>query len=445
MGDSFRFRHVATRMTLVLGLAAMMLLLPAARAADAPPLPQDLQLYAGQAAVYSAPGAVKRVAVGNGSLLEVKILGTREIVVIASGHGDTSLQFWLADGSQRSVPVHISEGSSEQATHAVQTMLGDVEGLTVSQVGGNVVVTGSNLGSGDVARIEAIKKIYPQILNFTSTNAVEMKPMVMMQVRIMEFDKNAMNEIGIKWDTQVQGPVGGLLHDFQTNPYFRVIPPDPGLANLAQYPTRIPGTPSYFGIATTIGSKINLAMQTGNAWELATPQLSARSGGSADFLVGGEVPIATSSALGQTTVEYKDYGIKLHLEPVVSESGDISAKIETELSKIDPSVRVGNYVAFITRRANTELNVHGGETIVISGLVDASASKTIDKMPGLGQIPIIGELFKSRAFRANRTELVIFVTPYVVDARSESNKKLIDRSEEMKNEFRKTAGADIVD
>ena len=413
--------------------------------AESPQITDHVTMYAGQALVQSAPGPIKRIAVGDGKTLEVKNVGTRELVLIGQRAGDTSIQLWMASGEQRSISVHVTAGNGEQMAESVRQMLGNDPAFTVSAAGNNVVVTGSNLSPGQAAAVDSIHKLYPDVINLTSADPVAMKPTVLMQVRIMEFDKKAMHDIGIKWDTQVQGPVGGLLHDWQTNPYYRVIPPDPGLANLDKFPLRVPGTPSYFGIASTIGSKINLAMQTGNAWELATPQLSAKSGGAADFLVGGQVPIPTSSTLGTTTVEYKDYGIKLHLEPLVNANGDISAKIETELSKIDPSVMVGPYPGFITRRANTEMNVHEGETIVISGLIDANASNTLDKMPGLGQIPVLGELFRSRNFQANRTDLVVFVTPYVIDSQDQRNKDLIKHSDDLNQQFHQEVGTDIVD
>jgi pilus assembly protein CpaC len=275
-----------------------------------------------------------------------------------------------------------------------------------------------------------------------------------MQVRIMEFDKKAMHTIGIKWDNAIDGPTAGVAREWVTNPYYRVIPGTVGGLNGigASLPTNqagitpvpFPGTAGYLGLISSITSRINLAMQTGNAWELASPQLSARSGGTADFLVGGQVPIPTSSAFGQTTVEYKDYGIKVHVEPLVNAEGDISAKIETEISKIDPAVTVNGFPGFLTRRGNTELNVHEGDTIVISGLVDSNAAKTIDKVPGLGQVPVLGELFRSRAFQANRTDLVVFVTPYVIDANSKRNQDLIKHSDQLREDFRKNAGADIV-
>ena len=412
--------------------------------ADSPTIPEQITMYAGQALVQSAPGPFKRVAVGDGKLLEVKNVGKQELVLIAVKPGDTSMQLWMNDGSQRSITVHITAGNTAQVTEAVRQMLGDNKNITVTPIGNNVVVTGANLSAADVANIDAIHKVYPEVLNFATADPVGMQPMIMMQVRIMEFDKKAMHDIGIKWDDAIDGPAGGLVHEWQTNPYFRVLNADSTI-DPKLLPAHIPGTASYLGLITTIGSKINLAMQTGNAWELATPQLSARSGGTADYLVGGQIPIATSSLLGTVSVEYKDYGIKLHLEPVVNANGDISAKIETELSKIDPSVQVGPYPGFITRRANTELNVHEGETIVISGLVDANAANTMDKVPGIGQVPILGELFRSRQFQANRTDLVVFVTPYVIDPSSKRNQDLIKHSDDLKEDFRKSAGSDIVD
>jgi len=437
-----------------LAALALMAVCTSTALGNEPPVVGDqLNMYAGQALVQSAPGAVKRIAVGDGKMIEVKPVGTRELVFIASKAGDTSIQLWMSNGDQRSINVHITEGNSEQAAEAVRQMIGQSDDIQVNAVGNSVVVTGNNLPAGDVARVDAIKKVYPQVMNMTSANPVQMQPTVMMQVRIMEFDKKAMHNIGIKWDEAINGPSAGLAHEWQTNPYFRVFPGSPSVgsslptvAGVAQSaPLPISGTASYAGILTSITSSINLAMQTGNAWELATPQLSAKSGGSADFLVGGQVPVPTSSALGEVTVEYKDYGIKLHLEPVVNAEGDISAKIETELSKIDPSLVIQGYPAFLTRRANTEVNVHEGDTIVISGLVDSNAANTIDKLPGLGQIPVLGELFRSRSFQANKTDLVVFVTPYVIDAQSKKNKDLIKHSDDMRDGFKTETGTDIVD
>ncbi|MGN6739168.1 type II and III secretion system protein family protein [Dyella sp.] len=413
---------------------------PAARA-DAPVVPDAITMYAGQALVQNAPGPLTRVAVGDGKLMQVKVVGTREMVLIANQPGDTSLQLWMRNGERRSVSVHIGTGNNSQAAEMIGKLLASSEHIKSESIAGQVVLTGSNLTPEETAHIAAIKKLYPQVLDFTSANAVQMRPVVMMKVRIMEFDKKKLDELGIKWDSVIDGPAGGLTHNWITNPYFGVVRE----GSIFEGKPILPGTQSFLGIATSITSQINLMMQTGDAWELAAPQLAARSGGTADFLVGGEVPIPIRQAFGEVTVDYKPYGIKLHIAPVVNSSGDIATDIQTEISKIDPTINVLGYPGFLTRRAETQMNVHVGDTIVISGLVDSNASKTFDKVPGLGDIPVLGALFRSRNFQRNRTDLVMFITPTIVEASSPENRALIDKSNRLRDDLRKTAGSEIVD
>jgi pilus assembly protein CpaC len=453
--DTKKNAHYSFAILLVLALGSVMgSFVPAGAVhADATTIPDSITMYTGQALVQDAPGSLQRVAVGDGKMIQVKVLGARELVLIADKPGDTSLQLWMADGSQRSVAVHIVIGNSDQVSDLVRQLLGDGSPVAVNSVGGNVVLSGNNLSPQDVAHVAAIKKLYPQVLDFTNANAVDMKPMVMFQVRIMEFDKNVLNQLGIQWDSVINGPGAGLVHDFVTNPYYRLTSGTSssfggidGTGSAAELPLRVPGTASYFGLATSITSQINLLAQDGKAWELAAPELAARSGGVADFLVGGEVPIpVTGGVLGQTQVTYHDYGIKLHISPVVNSNGDIATDMSTEVSRIDPTVTVQGYPGFITRRAETQVNVHEGQTIVISGLVDALGSDAFNRLPGLGDLPVLGALFRSRNFQAKRTELVIFVTPIVVDPDSQKNKQMINRSNQMRDDLRKTVGSDIVD
>ena len=416
------------------------LTVPEARA-EAPVVPDAITMYAGQALVQNAPGPLTRVAVGDGKLMQVKVVGTREMVLIANQPGDTSLQLWMRNGERHSVSVHIGTGNNSQAAEMIGKLLASSEHIKSESIAGQVVLTGSNLTPEETAHIAAIKKLYPQVLDFTSANAVQMRPVVMMKVRIMEFDKKKLDELGIKWDSVIDGPAGGLTHNWITNPYFGVVRE----GSIFEGKPILPGTQSFLGIATSITSQINLMMQTGDAWELAAPQLAARSGGTADFLVGGEVPIPIRQAFGEVTVDYKPYGIKLHIAPVVNSSGDIATDIQTEISKIDPTINVLGYPGFLTRRAETQMNVHVGDTIVISGLVDSNASKTFDKVPGLGDIPVLGALFRSRNFQRNRTDLVMFITPTIVEASSPENRALIDKSNRLRDDLRKTAGSEIVD
>lgn len=404
-----------------------------ARPSTAPLLSQSMTLYAGEAAIRRVPGSLRRVAIGDGEIVSVFTVGRNELVFIGSKPGDTNVHLWLGDGSQRDISVSVGGGKSEGLAATVRELLGDAPGVGVRAVGANVVVTGSDIDPGMAARIAALQKVYPQILNLAGADPVGMRPMVRMDVSIMEFNKDAVEDLGIRWDSTISGPLGGLIRDATTNDYFRVLPKDEDTFQQIRdsLPKRLPGPQGYFGIATTIGSQINLLMSRGKAWVLAEPKLSAKSGSSATFLVGGEVPIVVPSVLGQTQIEYKEYGIRLNISPTVNKANDVATSIMAEVSRIDPSVSVQGVPGFLTRRVETELNVAAGETIVISGLLDRTASKAADKLPILGDIPILGKLFRSDAFRGNRTELVIFVTPRIVSPGSPENQEQLRQSERL--------------
>lgn len=124
------------------------------------------------------------------------------------------------------------------------------------------------------------------------------------------------------------------------------------------------------------------------------------------------IPVVTQDRI---YVDYKQYGIKLQITPVVDGAGTVRAKILTEISDIDDAVAVNGYPGFLMRRVDTEVTVRDGDTIVLSGLIHLSEGKEVSKVPLLGQIPILGELFKSRRFRDRQTQLVVFVTPRIVD------------------------------
>ena len=127
-------------------------------------------------------------------------------------------------------------------------------------------------------------------------------------------------------------------------------------------------------------------------------------------------------------VEYKKYGIILHISPVIDANNNITAKIETEMSHVDAGVSYGGFPGFLTRRTESEVSMRAGETMAISGLIDAETSKAGDSVPLLGNIPILGHLFRSDDFQHRRSDLVIFVTPEVYDPASAKNAELLSRA-----------------
>jgi pilus assembly protein CpaC len=191
------------------------------------------------------------------------------------------------------------------------------------------------------------------------------------------------------------------------------------------------------------GSEFSLGFQANDGYGrlLAQPKLVCASGEKAEFLAGGEIPIPLITN-NQFTVEYKEYGIILRIRPTADRSGNIQTEIEAEASEVDTSVAVAiggstSVPGFRTRKVKTNVTVRHGETIVLSGVFSHDEQKAVSKVPGLGHIPIIGELFKSRGFDSTKRELVIFVTPRIVNPDSDKIHSMI---EDVKQRYKQARG-----
>ena len=328
----------------------------------------------------------------------------------------------------------------------VMAIIGDTPGMTIKLVGDRIVLTGKVDDEVGVA-LESLAGAYPEILDLTIKDQlkIDSKLMVLMNIKITEFRTNTLDELGILWggvDGTVglfNGPAGAFASERSS-----------GRANNAGF--SVTGNPfvgdqfstgpvgarqsfGYFGIATEISSRINLAVASGDAVILASPRLVARSGGEANFLAGGEIPIEIVTPTS-AAVEFKEFGILLNIKPEVDLNGNIMATVETEISAVDNSVTVGGVPGFLTRRTSADISVHSGETLVMSGLINQEISEDISGLKGLSSLPILGRLFRSEAFRDNKTELVIFVTPEVQDAQSEKNVAAIARRKQMLENFK---------
>ena len=318
------------------------------------------------------------------------------------------------------------------AAKEVQALLQDVAGLKVRTVGDKVVLSGRVDMSNENA-INTVKGAYPQIMDLTQKtdpkeyDALELpqNKMVYMNVKITEFNKNYIETLGINWDNPVSGPAAAIAFDPVNNDIFRITPATPSFGDLL--PNSAGKPLGYFGIAMEISSRINFAVNSGNAVILAEPRLATRSGGEANFLAGGEIPLKVTNALGSSNVEFKEFGISMHIKPEVDKDNNIRANVSPEVSAVDNSVAIDGIPGFLTRKTSADVSMRSGETLVISGLINQQASKDISRLKYLSDIPILGELFKSKTFRDNKSELVIFVTPTVFDSESDLNKAELER------------------
>jgi len=398
---------------------------------------QYLTLYKGEVKVLSI-GQVDRVAVGNGKLLSTSITKSGQLIILAERAGETIVHIWGKDGWERDLKVKISELNPRSAEKEISSLLRDAPELSVRTVGGRIVIEG-DVGPDDAAKIKVLKKVYPNILLMgRETKASFRDKMVHMKVQITEFSSSALEEVGINWNTSFDGPYVGAIQAPKspyldpTNGVFvppaKDTPPVNALAGTKGF--------AYFGVLTSLSSRINMMQGNGDALILASPTLIARSGGKAEFLAGGQIPLPSTSSEG-TSVTFKDYGISLKIEPVADDEGNITAKVETELSAPDLSNAVNGIPGFLSRKASADLSMKSGETLVISGLMDSTVSKDVSEVKYLAAIPILGALFRNKRLRDTKKELVIFVTPKVIDAKSRENKESLSNHKSMIKRFRK--------
>lgn len=368
-----------------------------------------VSLQAGEVRVLGIPG-VARVAVGDGQIINAVSTDDREVILFARKPGFSTLHAWTADGQVSRYAVEVSPEGARQLQDELRTVLQRIPGARVTSLGDKLLIEGDDLSDADRQRLAELGRRYPQLLDFTG--AVGWDQMVLLDVQVVEAPKTLLRELGLRWDPQSTGGVNtGLGWDGGSRRFAE----RPGETVL---PLMFPAAQGagYFGLNALLSAKLNLLAQEGRAVVLAQPQLLARSGATAEFLAGGEVPYSTVDRNGNTQTAFKPYGVSLRITPSVERSGAVRSRIEVEVSSVDTALSVPGGPSLKTRRTATEFNVRSGQTLVLAGFLSRDTADNVDRVPGLGNLPVLGALFRSTRFQRNETELAILVTPQLVTA-----------------------------
>jgi len=464
-----------------------------AHAQDKRVLPTSLTLYEGESKVLTAPD-VERMSVGKTDLLSTTLLKNGEVVLGADAAGETTMQVWFADGHREILQVVIVPSNGWREAYEVKQLLKDVSGIKVTTLGRRVIIDGElkardlervnllkerysdilvlartitterevleiktflkgipglkvkvidqrvvvdgNIQDRDLERIKLLQERYPDILVLARAITPFEEKMIYFDVRVTEFSKDQTEKLGIDWQKSFSGPVLNLARNVVVGGQVQ-----PNLSGNSTtkafdtYSTDERGGGSYFGIATELTSIIDLLEENGAALTLANPRLSARSGGKSDLTVGGEVPVVTSSSNG-SSVEYKEYGVILNLEPTLDMYDNITANIGVAISQIDLANAVGGQPAFKKRSTTNAVKLKPGETLVLSGLLTREEQESTSQIKWLGDIPILGALFRSNSFITGETEMVIFITPTVMNKLDEGiNQAEISKADALVSTF----------
>jgi pilus assembly protein CpaC len=384
----------------------------------------DLLIERGKSISISTDYAVKRVSVGDPNILDVAALGAKEVQLVAKAVGITNVLFWDSKGRPQAViEVHVGT----PYTHIERTIQGIMHNDSITVVGaGNAIVLGGSVSS-DVVLDQALKLAQGMLggdgEETRIVNLIEVggNHQVMLKVVIAEMSRTLNREFGTNFSAMITSGSGTIGIDSLIGGLTTVEDGAEGMAKgLARGFTDLFGSFAGFGALELLEVAMDLLDEQGLSKILAEPTLVARSGETASFLVGGEVPIpvAQGGAFGSITIEYHDFGVGLSFTPTVLGPNRIHLVVNPEVSRADFTFGTevdGTIVpGFTSRRASTSVELADGQSFMIAGLLNEELREIAAKYPLLGSIPILGNLFRSTQFQKEETELVIFITPTLV-------------------------------
>ncbi len=417
---------------------------------------RSVRVGVGHTAIVTFKRAFINVRVPNPRIANVLTTTSRSITIVGVNPGDTDLVVNMPGGRFVRIRVMVTKVQIGALFRAVRRFLGAMEGVQPYLFGEWIIIEGKALTAKDYGRVVRATQLFGRkVKNYagytqsavddinkvltaaglTTVRATLISNMAFLEgavgsktemakvnklIKTMNLKVN--NLVSIGKGRQVLVEVKFVELQRSNNINFGLQLPA-AITFSAGVEGQVPIYPSG-GSQVTLNLKspedsntvsLNLLFQSGKARMLAKPKLVCGSGEKAKFMVGGEVPIVVQTS-NTFAVEYKPFGILLDIQPVADSRGNITAKLKAEVSEPDWSHAVSGFPAFITRKVETKVTMKEGSTLILSGLYTHKMSKAINKIPLLGHIPILGELFRSHQYQREKTNLVIFVTTRTITA-----------------------------
>lgn len=416
---------------LAVGLASAASAPVSAQTVSAKPV-NDVTISVGAGRMVRLDSNMSDFFIANPAVADVQIRSANQLYIFGKAAGETTI-YATNNAGKVIYSANVQVGNNIDSIGEMLSVAMPQSQIRVTPMNGMVLLTGT---VGDPTDVEDANRLVQAFVGEGTQVMSRLKTatplQVMLQVKIAEVSRSVARDIGLNLLTRDQGK-GGFL--------FGVGRGDPGTIKDIVSETLtdpVTGNPLVVGTEYTINqpergttlsaagkllgmdilSTLNLAEANGLVSTLAEPNLVALSGETASFLAGGEFPIPTAEGINGTAIEFKPYGVSLAFSPTVLEGGRISMRVRPEVSEISSAnaVKLNGFEvpSLTTRRAETTVELGSGQSFMIGGLLSNSGNNSVDKAPFLGDLPIIGALFRSNSFRRNQTELVIVVTPYLV-------------------------------
>ncbi len=391
-----------------------------------------VNVLVGQSKLITFNQSIERFSVSNPDIAEAVLVAGNQVIVNGKAFGQINFIAW-EKGTDRFLVFDVYVRTNLSLIDSQVHALFPKDDIRLSQANGSVVISGSVSDPGIATQVDAVV----QAAGFKTVNLlqspVKNATQVQLMVRVAEVNRTRMREIGTSYGYQGSPGVGGYMNS------------GGGPSSLE----KVAG-----GVLTgTIGSSLNLFVMGGNSLSfiralqqqgalkaLAEPNLIAMNGQEASFLAGGEFPIPVvqgGGGLNTVTIVFKEYGVRLNFKPTIIDEDHIRLELEPEVSTLDfaNGIRMDGFVipALRTRRAKTGVELRDGQSFALAGLLDNNETQQLSKVPGLGDVPILGNLFRSKQFQKSESELMFIVTTQIVKPVNRDDLPRIPAVENMKN------------
>lgn len=388
---------------------------------------RELSIQVGKTALIDFVRPVTRVSIGLGDIAQVNAVSPTEIIVNGEKPGSTTLIVWEQGGGRQffNVAVHENNFVTNNALADLQRDLNtQLPGQNIKANGQNGLIylrgTANDLNSSNRAvQIAQAAAGKGKVVNLLYVNIPETPPQILLKVRFMSVDRSLLKQLGLNiFSTGATNSIGTISTGQYSPPTVLTTGTGGGLATIGNELNLFIFRPDL-----NLGATLAALENQGLVESLAEPNLLAEDGKEASFLAGGEYPYpvvqgGVTGGAAPITIMFKEYGIRLSFIPTIMPQGTIRLQLAPEVSSLDfaDAVQVSgfNVPAINIRTVNTEVELKNGQSFVIGGLLDNTETQTFEKIPFLGDIPILGKFFQSIQTQRNNTELIVLVTPEIV-------------------------------
>ena len=391
----------------------------------------ELSVAVGKTVLVDCVRPTTRVAIGLGEVAEATAISPNEIMVNGKAAGETSLIIWDDRGGRQffNVTVRASTASQDNNLEAVRRELTTElpgQALRVTSENGVIYLRGTVKDLLSSNHAVQIASTAGKVVNLLSVAVPKSQPQIMLKVRFASVDRSKAKSLGINlFDLGLGNAVGGISTGQFSPPFVGAGGSSSGGFSAGGVSATMSNQGTIFAFFPGLksGATIQALETTGVVEVLAEPNIVAMDGQQASFLAGGEYPYpmvqgSSAGSTGAVTIQFKEYGVRLNFIPTITPRGTIRLQVAPEVSSLDFSNAVQlsgfNVPAITTRKVKTEVELSDGSTFVIGGLIDNRESETFEKIPFIGDIPILGKFFQSKLKNRTNTELMVLVTPEIV-------------------------------